>query len=218
MSASGIGLALSTAGAFMQYRQGLATAAMYKGMAQGLEVQAQFTRFNAKQESLKHRKQAVDELDKTLMFLARINAAAGAGHMDPFTGNPFGLRIRALDVGGTNFAFSKSNEAITVLMGEHQAKMQEYQAARARAAGKTAKQMGLMGAMLTLAGGAHSYFKTAIPATAPTATAATRTAPAGFGMNAPSSMGGVPGGGAYFGTGPSFGQPFYRGGVSMYGT
>ena len=194
MSASGIGLALSTAGAFMQYRQGLATAAMYKGMAQGLEVQAQFTRFNAKQESLKHRKQAVDELDKTLMFLARINAAAGAGHMDPFTGNPFGLRIRALDVGGTNFAFSKSNEAITVLMGEHQAKMQEYQAARARAAGKSAKQMGLMGAMLTLAGGAHSYFKTAIPATAPTTMAPTASSSFGAGSN-PGSFFGPWGGG-----------------------
>ena len=210
MSASGIGLALSTAGAFMQYRQGLATAAMYKGMAQGLEVQAQFTRYNAKQESLKHRKQAVDELDKTLMFLARINAAAGAGHMDPFTGNPFGLRIRALDVGGTNFAFSKSNEAITVLMGEHQAKMQEYQAARARAAGKSAKQMGLMGAMLTLAGGAYSYFQTAIPAAAQTTTFGLPSA-GSVPMSAPvSGAMGMPPGAL-----PSGG--FYRGGTFMMG-
>jgi hypothetical protein len=192
----------------MQYRQGQATAAMYKGMAQGLEVQAQFTRFNAKQESLKHRKKAADELDRTLMFLARINAAAGAGHMDPLTGNPFGLRIRALDVGGTNFAFAKSNEAITVLMGEHQAKMQEYQAARARLAGKTAKRMATISAVLTLAGGAYSYSQTAIPATAPTtaptAPAGMGTAPTSFGMNVPSSMGGVPGGGAYFGTGYNY--------------
>jgi hypothetical protein len=191
---------------------------MYKGMAQGLEVQAQFTRFNAKQESLKHRKKAADELDRTLMFLARINAAAGAGHMDPFTGNPFGLRIRALDVGGTNFAFAKSNEAITRLMGEHQAQMQEYQAFRARLAGKQAKRAGMMGAMLTMAGGAYSYFQTAIPAAAPTVTpapAAASTASGGFGMNVPSSMGGAPAG-SYFGTGPNYGQPFNIGGTQIF--
>jgi hypothetical protein len=157
---SGIGLALSAASAFMQFRQGQAQAAMYKGMAGGLEVQAQFTRFSAKQESLKHRKNAADSLDATLMRLAQINAAAGAGHMDPFSGNPYGLRIRALDVGGTNYAMARLNETITILTGEGQAQMQEYQAARARAAGKTAKQFGMMGAMLTLAGGAFNYFQT----------------------------------------------------------
>ena len=97
--------------------------------------------------------------------MAQIKAAAGAGHMDPFSGNPFGLRIRALDVGGTNFAMAGLNETITRLTGESQAQMQLYQAARARAAGKSAKQMGMMGAMLSLGAGAFSYFQTAIPST-----------------------------------------------------
>jgi len=157
---SGIGLALSAASAFMQFRQGQAQAAMYEGMARGYEVQAQFTRFSAKSESLKHRKNAADSLDATLMRLAQINAAAGAGHMDPFSGNPFGLRIRALDVGGTNYAMATLNETITILTGEGQAKIQEWQASRARAAAKAASSSGMMSAMLTLAGGAYNYFQT----------------------------------------------------------
>ena len=161
----GVGLALAAASAFMQYRQGQAQAAMMEGQARGLEVQAEYTRFNAKGESLKYKKQAADQLEGTLVRMAQINAAAGAGHMDPFSGNPFGLRIRALDVGGTNFAMAGLNEKITVLTGESQAQMQLYQAARARAAGKTAKRMATMGALLTLAGGGFSYFQTATPST-----------------------------------------------------
>tara|TARA_A100001391_G_scaffold128001_1_gene87547 strand:- start:43 stop:693 length:651 start_codon:yes stop_codon:yes gene_type:complete len=162
---SGIGLALSAASAFMQYRQGQAQAAMFEGQAQGLEVQAEYTRFNAKGESLKRKKEAVDNLVVTLNRMAQINAAAGAGYMDMFSGNPDGLRIRALDVGGTNFAMASLNEKITLLTGESQARMQLYQAARARAAGKSAKQMGIMGAALSLGAGAFSYFQTAIPST-----------------------------------------------------
>ena len=184
---SGVGLALAAASAFMQYRQGQAQAAMFEGQARGLEVQAQYTRFNAKGESLKYKKQAADQLEGTLVRMAQINAAAGAGHMDPFSGNPFGLKIRALDVGGTNFAMAGLNETITRLTGESQAKMQLWQASRARAAGKTAKSMGTMGAMLTLAGGAFNYYQTSIPGTTPT------TSPL------PTSSFGASGSGSYFG-------------------
>lgn len=202
---SGVGLALAAASAFMQYRQGQAQAAMFEGQARGLEVQAQYTRFNAKGESLKYKKQAADQLEGTLVRMAQINAAAGAGHMDPFSGNPFGLRIKALNVGGTNFAMAGLNETITRLTGESQAKMQLWQASRARAAGKTAKSMGTMGAMLTLAGGAFSYYQTSIPGTTPTVTPPVTPPPTsgGFGMNVPSSYGGSPGG-SYFGTGPNY--------------
>lgn len=177
------GLGLAAASAFMQYRQGQAQQAMFEGQAQGLEVQAEYTRFNAKGESLKYKKQAADELEGTLVRMSQINAAAGAGHMDPFSGNPFGLRIRALGVGGTNFAMAGLNEKITVLTGESQAQMQLYQAARARAAGKTAKQMGMMGAMLTLAGGAFQYFQTSIPGSTPGMTPNPGGAGAGFQTN-----------------------------------
>jgi len=160
---SGIGLALSVASAAMQFRQGQAQAAMFEGQARGLEVQAEYTRFNAKGESLKYKKQAADSLEATLARMAQINAAAGAGHMDPFSGNPMGLRVRGLSVGGDNFAMAGLNETITRLTGESQARMQLYQAERARAAGKSAAQMGMMGAMMTLGAGAFQYFQTSIP-------------------------------------------------------
>jgi|TARA_R110002073_G_scaffold51163_6_gene134610 hypothetical protein len=160
---SGLSLALSAASAYMQFRQGQAQAAMYEGQARAYEVQSQFTRFNAKQESLKHRKQAADEMETTLVRLAQINAAAGAGHMDPFSGNPFGLKIKFRKVGGTNYAFAKSNETITRLTGDAQANMQLYQAAQARQAGSAAKQRGVFGALFTLGIGAFNYAQTSIP-------------------------------------------------------
>lgn len=176
---SGVGLALAAASAFMQYRQGQVQAANLTGQAQGMEVQAQYTRFNAKQESLKHKKTSVDELEKVLLTMASINAIGGAGHMNIFTGNPFGLKIRALNVGGQNYATAAGNELITRLTGEAQANMQLYQAANLRKAAGSARTSGMMNAMLTLAAGAYMSYNTMIPSTGGTAT----TGPGAFGSN-----------------------------------
>ena len=167
---SGVGLALSAASAFMQMRQGQVQAANLMGQAQGMEVQAQYTRFNAKQESLKHKKKSVDELEKVLNAMASINAISGAGYMGIFTGNPFGLKIRALNVGGQNYATAAGNELITRLTGEAQANMQLYQAANLRKAAGSARTSGMMNAMLTLAGGAYMSYHTMIPSTGGTQT------------------------------------------------
>ena len=160
---AGIGLALSAASAFASVKKGMAQAAMFTGQAKALDVQAEYTRFNAKQASLKHKKTSIDELEKVLMTTATINAIAGAGHMSPFTGNPFGLRVRAFEVGGKNYATAAGNELITRLTGEAQANMQLYQAGQLRQAAKFAKRSGIMGAMMTLAGGAFRYYQTSIP-------------------------------------------------------
>ena len=158
-----VGIGLAGLQAFAQIRQGQAQQAMFEGQARNLEVQAEFTRFSAKQESLKHKAAAVAELEKTLVNMAKINAAAGAGNIDPFSGNPFGLRTRALDVGGTNYAMADNNRAITVALGEQQAQMQLYQASRARAAGKDAKRAGVMGAVLTLGMAAFNFARVQAP-------------------------------------------------------
>jgi hypothetical protein len=100
--------------------------------------------------------------------------------MDPFSGNPFGLRIRALDVGGSNFAMAGLNETITRQTGEGQAQMQLYQASRARAAARSAKQMGMMGAMMTIAKGAFQAFQTSVPGS--TSTLTPNPGGAGFGF------------------------------------
>ena len=206
---SGVGLALSAASAFMQMRQGQVQAANLMGQAQGMEVQAQYTRFNAKQESLKHKKTSVDELEKVLLTMASINAIGGAGHMNIFTGNPFGLKIRALNVGGQNYATAAGNEIITRLTGEAQANMQLYQAENLRKAAGSARTSGLMSAMMTLAGGAYMSYNTMIPSTGGTAT----TGPGAFGSNFgfPASGGnmGAPVSGA-MGMPPNA-MPFYHG-------
>ena len=163
MSLAAAGLALGAASAWAQFQGGRTQAAMFEGQARGLEVQAEFTRFSAKQESLKHKAAAVAELEKTLVNMAKINAAAGAGNVDPFSGNPFGLKVRALDVGGTNYAMADNNRAITVLLGEQQAQMQLYQASRARAAGKAAKSAGVMGALMTLGMSAFNFARVQAP-------------------------------------------------------
>ena len=163
MAAAVVVVALAAMKAYGQIRKGQAEQAMLEGQARGYEVQAEFTRFKGKQESLKHKAAAVAELEKTLVNMAKINAAAGAGNIDTFSGNPFGLRTRALDVGGTNYAMADNNRAITVLLGEQQAQMQLYQASRARAAGKAAKSAGVMGALLTLGMSALQFAKVQAP-------------------------------------------------------
>jgi len=160
---SALSMAFTAFSAINQIKQAGVQKQQYEFMESQLKTQAQFTRFNAKQESLKHRKQAADELENTLVKMAQINAAAGAGHMDPFSGNPFGLRTRALNVGGTNYGFAKGNETITRLTGEAQANMQLAQAGQARRAGKAAYQKGVFGALFTLGTGAFKMYQTSIP-------------------------------------------------------
>tara|TARA_R100001594_G_C3978624_1_gene249519 strand:+ start:180 stop:731 length:552 start_codon:yes stop_codon:yes gene_type:complete len=161
--AQAIGMAVSVGSAVMKLQEGQAQAAQMNAMAANLEAQSQFTRFKAKQDSLKYKKQANDELNKILIRMAQINAAAGAGHMSPFSGNAFGLKIRALSVGGQNFATAKGNEDIVRLMGYAQANLQLSQAGQAREAANAAYKKGVFGAVGALGMGAYSYWKTDIP-------------------------------------------------------
>ena len=88
----------------MQFRAGQAQAANFKSQAQGLEVASEFTRFKGKQESLKHKKTSVDQLELILNNSSTLNAVGAAGNMGIFTGNVDGLKRRGLNVGGT-FSF-----------------------------------------------------------------------------------------------------------------
>jgi len=201
---SALSMAFTAISAISQLKQAGAQKQQYEFMASQLETQAQFSRFNAKQESLKHRKQAADELENTLVKMAQINAAAGAGHMDPFSGNPFGLRTRALNVGGTNYGFAKGNETITRLTGEAQANMQLAQAGQARRAGKAAYQKGVFGALFTLGTGAFNMYQTSMGGSA---------TPQTIGMNSPASMGGIRN--PIFGSGLNYGTYHGKG---VFGT
>jgi hypothetical protein len=138
-------IAMAVVAAVGAMQKGQAQAASFKAQAAAMEVQAKWTRFQGKQEELKQRKQAADELESTLMHQARINAVAGAGLMDPFSGNPMGLKIQALDVGGTNYAMAKTNAIIVRKQANAAADMQLNQAAQARQAASAAKIQGFLG-------------------------------------------------------------------------
>ena len=139
---SGIGLALAAVSAVAKLKAGQAQAAQYQYQAGALLSQAKYTRYKGKQDSLKYFKQANDELTKVLMSMASINAAAGAGHMDPFTGNPFGLK------------------AITMGMANEQAKLQEHQARQMQQAAKSAMTQGVFGALMTMGKGFFNFYET----------------------------------------------------------
>ena len=79
---SGVGLALAAVSAVAKLKAGQAQAAQYQYAGSALLSQAKYTRFKGKQDSLKYKKQAVDELEKILARMAHTSAAAGAGNMD----------------------------------------------------------------------------------------------------------------------------------------
>jgi len=138
-------IAMAVVSAVAAAKKSQAQAAQYKAQAQALDVQAQWTRFEGRQKALEYKKRASEELEKTLLYQARINAQAGAGLMDPFSGNPMGLKIQALDVGSTNYGMAKTNAHIVRAQAAAQAEMQINLAGQARMAAKSAKQSMLLG-------------------------------------------------------------------------
>jgi len=158
-------LAMAAVSAVSSIQKGRAAAAQAEGQARALEVKADWTRFESRQKSLEYKKRAADELEATLIYQSRINAAAGAGLMDPFSGNPMGLKIQALDVGATNFAMAETNATIVRKQGLAQAEMELNQARQVRKAGQSARRSGYFGALMALGQGAMSYHQTAIPST-----------------------------------------------------
>jgi len=155
--AQAIGIALTIGSAFAQIRQGQAIAAQYEGQARGLEVQADFERFRGRQEALKHKREANNQLQAILENLARTTAIAGAGNVDPFTGSPEGVKKRILDGGGSNVVTASENARMTQLVGQFQANQFLHSAAQARLAGRTAKRSATMSAIFTLASGAFNF-------------------------------------------------------------
>jgi hypothetical protein len=154
---AGIGLALTAASALGQYRQGQAQAAGLRSRGQGLLVQADFTRLQGRQEALKSKREAVNQLQAILEALARTTAVAGAGNINPFSGNPEGIKIKALNVGGLNVVVAKENEAITRLVANFQASQYEFAAGQAFRAASAAKSAGITNALFTLGSGLFMF-------------------------------------------------------------
>ena len=118
--------------------------------AGGLRSQATQTRMQAKGEELKYKQQGVAVLDNILRTQATLNARAGAGSIDPFSGSANALQQYALAQGAKENYTTMDNAIIAVRSGELQA--QEYESAA-----RSAMSQARMGAIMSLAQGAFSY-------------------------------------------------------------
>jgi hypothetical protein len=138
-------IAVGAAGlsAVAQLKSGQATAG-------GLRSQATQARMQAKGEELKYKQQGVAVLDNILQTQATINARAGAGSIDPYSGSAGSLAIQALAKGALEKYMTVEGQIISLRSGELQA--QEYESAA-----RSAMSQARMGAIMSLAQGAFNY-------------------------------------------------------------
>jgi len=138
-----IALGASALSAVAGLKSGQATAG-------GLRSQATQARMQAKGEELKYKQQGVAVLDNILRTQATLNARAGAGSIDPFSGSANALQQYALAQGAKENYTTMDNAIIAVRSGELQA--QEYESAA-----RSAMSQARMGAIMSLAQGAFNY-------------------------------------------------------------
>ena len=145
-----IGVATGLVGAAGALQSGKAQQKAFAAQAQQAAMQATQARVQARSEALKFRRQGVEVLDRIVRNNATINARAGAGGIDPFSGSAKSLQQYALAKGGLEFFTAEDNEAITTLMGEHRAKQFMHQAEVLTMRGNQAMKAARFGALMSL--------------------------------------------------------------------
>ena len=134
-----------------------------RAAAKGFGQQAAMAELQGRAEALKYRQQGVATMDRVLRTRATINARAGAGAIDPFSGSALGLQNFALAEGAQEIAVSKDNEIIAREGGT-------INAALLRQQGKQAYRGGLFAAVGTLVSAGASFAQIGAPSTATTTT------------------------------------------------
>jgi hypothetical protein len=181
-----IAVALGAMGAASQVQAGKTTAAGY--MAQATQARVQ-----ARGEALKYKQQGVAVLDNILRTQATINARAGAGSIDPFSGSAGALQQYALARGALESYAAIDNRLIAERTGELQAQQYESAARAAIAQARGAAFMtlassvvsaGMLGTAPSAAVGAPTSLTT--PLNAPAATGLAGLQPVTFGGTLPS--------------------------------
>jgi len=124
-----------------QAASGLMKIQAARSQARGLAQQATQARVEARSEALKYKQQAIAVLDNILQTDASINAHAGAGTIDPFSGSAMALRYRS-DARGAEELYL-SNEGATIVTAQGEAKAQQY-----IAQGRAGVRAATMGAIL----------------------------------------------------------------------
>ena len=97
-------------GAYGSYQTGKIQQKMY-------DMKARQALLRSDQEALNEKRKGVQVLQKILATQAAINARAGAGAIDPYSGTPQGLRVFAAAEGMQDFQITRDNAALIEQVG-----------------------------------------------------------------------------------------------------
>lgn len=107
---------------------GLFAGNIAKTEAKALVTQGAYAKVQARSEVLKYKQQGVAVMDNILATQATINARAGAGGIDPFSGSARALALYAQKKGATEIYNSRDGEIIAFGAGEARAMQYQMQA------------------------------------------------------------------------------------------
>ena len=97
-------------GAYGSYQAGKIQQKMY-------DMKARQALLRSDQEALNEKRKGVQVLQKILATQAAINARAGAGAIDPYSGTPQGLRVFAAAEGMQDFQITRDNASLIEQVG-----------------------------------------------------------------------------------------------------
>lgn len=105
-----IAIAAGVVGAYGQYQSGQIQQRMYNQKARQALLRSD-------QEALNEKRKGVQVLEKIAATQAAINARAGAGAIDPYSGTPQGLRVFATAEGMQDFQITRDNASLIEQIG-----------------------------------------------------------------------------------------------------
>lgn len=109
-AAAAIAVATKLVGAYGSYQTGKIQKKLF-------EIKSRDALLRTDQEFLKERQKGIQVLDKILATQAAINARAGAGAMDPYSGTSQALRVFATAEGMKDFQITRDNAALIEQVG-----------------------------------------------------------------------------------------------------
>lgn len=125
---TGLGALGTIASGISSFAAGQQQQAMY-------DLQGRQAQLKAQGEEIKYRQQGVAALDRTLSTVATINARAGAGSVDPFSGSAGALTTYAFGKGFGEFNLAQESAALTGLQGGVQSDIYRMSGEQAAMAG-----------------------------------------------------------------------------------
>jgi hypothetical protein len=141
---------------------GLFAGNIAKTEAKALVTQGAWAKVQARSEMLKYKQQGIEVMKNISRTQATINARAGAGGIDPFSGNANNLSLMAMSEGANELYNTMAGQTIALATGETKAAQFGLQAkavlkrAQAETIG-TLFEIGMMAASLGAGTGGNSF-------------------------------------------------------------